>query len=153
MKTFMFLAVMLLSVSCSHRSHYQELRTKVEKLEAKNLKEIRSDMESVLENHPELDTGTKKQISQLMERALTTHQNLRDQESKLIQLMLERTISNETQVGFGERKAWRGELKEVYGQKGDNILSLITEIKQISEKSPADENFMREMEIIFREMR
>lgn len=140
---------LLLTVSCSHRSHLEALRAEVSQHEARNLQEIRSELNEILEHHPELSNDVKAEVSKRVEASLVKHQELRNQESRVIQHVLKEAVVNDP-TGSNETKIHRKELHTIYEQKSDNLFDLAFAIRKMTSE---DDLINQEIEVLFREFR
>lgn len=140
---------LVLVMSCSHRPYVEELRSEVSQHEARNLEEIRSELNDILEHHPELSKEVKAQLTKRVEESLAKHQELRNQESRVIQHVLKDAIGNDS-TGVNEGMAQRKELRTIYTQKSDNLFDLVYAIRKLTGE---DDKIKQEMEILFREFR
>ena len=143
------LFLLFLAIGCSHRSHLEQLRSEVSQHEARNLKEIRDELELILTNHPELSEEVKTKITQNVEDSLRRHQELRNKESEIFQHVLKEAVANDP-TGTQEGKAQRKELRMIYEQKSDNLFELVKGIRSLT---GPDERIQQEMEILLREFR
>lgn len=140
---------LVLALSCSHRPYLEELRSEVSQHEARNLEEIRSELNDILEHHPELSNEVKAEISKRLEETLVKHQELRNQESRVIQYVLKEAVATDS-TDDNEQKAQRKELRTIYEQKSENLFELVHAIRKLTGD---DDKIKQEMEILFREFR
>ena len=153
-RTIPQLLALIVLASCAHRYDYAAFRQRVDKVEARNLEEVRGDTEEILSAHPEMDAGTKESIRALINRHLETHTKLREEESKVIHVLLEESLSPQDNQKQGRRIHQGNEdLLRIYQNKASNIAALVEGIKQSTAQLQDRVRFYREMEYLIREIR
>jgi hypothetical protein len=152
MKKIILFVSILSTVSCSHTSNYHKLKDKVESYEAKNLSDIKEDVELTLQSHPELDETSKNNLNLHLNEAITKQQELKNKESKIVQTMLDKSLTPE-KGNIQKINILKKELNNLYTEKANNMNNLIDNILKDTYDSKTDEVFFNEMGLIMREIR
>jgi len=150
MKHIAFIVLALVTAGCAHRYDYAALEKRVAAMETRDIRDVRQDLNGVLEEHHNIDAATKEKIRGLIHHHLDTHRGLKVEEAKYIHLLLTETLQSDSSTS---RQFASTKLNELYSQKAANIQKLITELRKVCENIPDREAFYKEMEYIMREIR
>jgi hypothetical protein len=153
MLTILFLAGL---TSCSLNSADKtRINNKIHFENAKSFEEIRSHFQQVINAHPELNDDARTKIGLLLDQAIEKQIALKDQESQVIQVLLKKSLSVNTLTAteLKDKKSLKHRLTEIYELKANNIFLLVSNLKEVLEKTKTDETLEQEMVILFREFR
>lgn len=123
-------------VSCSSTKDNKRLAQRIEAEEVRSFEEIKSHVDLLLEEHPELKEETRKELKSLLSVTMNKHQEFKNEESKIFQLLLEKSLKVNplSEQEIKDNNALKLRLSELYYQKTKNILDLINRIADWSKK-------------------
>lgn len=155
MKSIIFLTLVLLSACAAKPKTEESLEAIVSQEEIRNFQEIEKHSKLVIERHPELSPTTKSQLEELISAALQKAQKLRNEESQIIQILLSKSIRSKDLTAQENSKKLDliKRLDKVYDEKENNILTVISRIKDLSDKSEINEGMEKDMMIFLRDFR
>lgn len=150
MNRILFTFGSLLLVSCAtSKPDQRSIENAVRSSETRTLSETRAHVALLLEAHPELNSATRASIKLALDQALEKHQLLRDQESKIVYLLLTRSVTPnpESLPGLDHK------LEQIYQIKHRNILALVSQIIDLTDKKEVDGSFTNDLHIFLRDFR
>jgi len=143
-------------VSCSSTKNDKIIiQDKIASEQVRTLNEIKLHSELILDAHPELTPEVKLKTKGLLQETLTRLQSLKDEESQIIQLLLNQSLAvkDPKNLKINDQKALKSRLELVYKAKAENIFSLVSSIKTMSDKQEINEGFRRDVELFIRDFR
>jgi ribosome-associated translation inhibitor RaiA len=142
--------------SCSTRKNDKiNIQDKIASEQVRTLNEIKLHSELILDAHPELTSEVKLRTKGLLQETLNRLQSLKDEESQIIQLLLNQSLmaKEPKKLAVDEQKLLKKRLEIVYKSKSENIFSLVSTIKMMSENQEINEGFKRDVEVFIRDFR
>ena len=153
MKMLLILLSLGILSSCSSVQDKRNLSQRIDAEKVRSLQEIKAHAGLLIESHPELDEKTKMEISSLIDVTINKQQELKDEESKIFQLLLSKSFRVEelTDSELKDKNSLKIRLKEVYENKSDNLLKLISQIVGYSNSKAINKGFRDDMIIMMRD--
>lgn len=140
----------LLVISCSHQlKTSQKFEKRINSQTAESLTQVQENLQELLSEHEELTETQKSEISQRVGLFMETQRSLREREQKILELGFGDAIySSET-----SKTQWKREVKKLYEQKAENVLSTVSDIHDITRDPPVNKGFFHEFPMLMREVR
>ncbi len=147
MKKFKLLLLSLFLVSCAH-TNQKQMKKDLMGYEFKNHTEIKQDVLTMLEHHPELEKNEKDKVREILVDSLMKNRDLKLRESQATQHLLQLTLKEKAE--YKEIESLRKAMKNIYSEKSKLFERTAVSLKKVLGIKIPNNEFSRETSAMFR---
>lgn len=141
-------------VSCSSREDKERINDKIHSQTPLTLEDVRRHADLILDAHPEINQDAKEKIRKSMNASIERHEVLKQKELKIVQVLLSKSINpGLTKQEYFDKLAIKKELNSLYQEKAENIFSLMSEVRSVTDTVAVNSEFEEDMMIFLRDLR